>query len=112
FISIIAVLISPILFALSFNLMEIIQSLGDKLSSSSSSGFGITIGDNKVNPEDFVIFSKLSVVIISGISALIIGDLREGNIKAGMKYVFLFIPISFFVYLIALTLLSGVFGVI
>ena len=54
FISVVAVVISPILFALSFNLMQIIQSLGEKLSTSSSTGvLSLNFGDNKLNPKDF-----------------------------------------------------------
>ncbi len=110
FIGVISVAISPVLFALSFNLMQIIQGLGSKLSSSSSYGvLSINFG-NKLNPADFILFSKICVIIISGISSLIIADLREGSIKAGMKYIFIFIPLSYVIYLAMLTLLSGFFA--
>ncbi len=113
FISVVAVVVSPILFALSFNLMQIIQSLGEKLSTSSSTGIlSLNFGDNKLDPKDFILFSKLSVMIIAGMSSMIIADLREGSIKAGMKYVFMFVPISFFIYVIMLNVLSGIFGVL
>ncbi len=111
FISAVAVIISPVLFALSFNLMGIIQNLGKKLSTSSSYGaFSISFGENRVNPNDFILFSKISVAIISGMSSLIIADLREGSIKAGLKYVFIFIPVSLAIYIVMVSLLSKVFG--
>ncbi len=111
FIAVVAVVISPILFALSFNMMQIIQSLGDKLSSGVSAGaISINFGENKVKAEDFILFSKIAVIIISGMSSIIIADLREGSIKAGLKYVFLFIPISYFIYIIMLQVITGLFG--
>jgi pilus assembly protein TadC len=112
FITITAVIISPILFALSFNLMEIIQSLGEKLTTTSSSALPINIGYKTINPEDFVLFSKICVVIISAISGMIIADLREGSIKAGIKYILIFIPIAYFTYLGMLNLFTSLFGVL
>ena len=111
FIFAIAVIISPVLFALSFNLMGIIQSLGEKLSSASSYGMlSINFRDNKLNPEDFILFSKLSVGVIAGMSSLIIANLREGSIKAGIKYIFLFIPLSVYIYIILIKILGSMFG--
>ena len=113
FIAVVAVVISPVLFALSFNMMQIIQSLGEKLNSGVSTGVvSINFGENKVKSEDFVLFSKLAVLIISGISSIIIADLREGSIKAGLKYVFLFLPISYIIYVVMLKAITALFGFI
>jgi pilus assembly protein TadC len=111
FISITAVIISPTLFALSFNLMEIIQSLGEKITATAYSGI-TGLGYKSVNPEDFILFSKISVIIISTVSAMITADLREGSIKAGLKYLFFFVPISYLVYIGMLKLFTGLFGVL
>jgi pilus assembly protein TadC len=111
FITVVAVIISPILFALSFNMMQIIQSLGEKLNSGVSAGIvSLSFGENKVKPEDFILFSKLAVIIISGMSSVIIADLREGNIKAGLKYILLFIPISYGIYILMLNVITGLFS--
>lgn len=111
FIAVVAVVISPILFALSFNMMQIIQSLGEKLNSGVSAGMvSISFGENKVDPKDFILFSKIAVIIIAGMSSVIIADLREGSIKAGLKYVFLFIPISYLIYVVMLKVITGMFG--
>jgi pilus assembly protein TadC len=112
FISATAVIISPILFALSFNLMQIIQGLGEKLTTSSSSALPINLGYKTINPEDFILFSKICVIIISAISGMIIADLREGSIKAGIKYILIFIPIAYFTYLGMLTVFTSLFGVL
>lgn len=113
FIAFTAVLISPTLFALSFNLMEIIQSLGEKLTTTSAYGIlPFNVGYKSINPKDFVLFSKISVLIISTISAMIIADLREGSIKAGLKYLLAFIPLSYLTYIGMLGLFTGIFGIL
>jgi pilus assembly protein TadC len=112
FISVTAVIISPILFALSFNLMEIIQGLGEKLTTTSYSALPISLGYKTINPEDFILFSKICVIIISAVSGMIIADLREGSIKAGMKYVLIFIPVAYFTYLGMLGIFASIFGVL
>ncbi len=110
FISVTAVIISPILFALSFNLMKIIQSLGEKLATSSYSSLPINLGYKTINPEDFILFSKICVIIISSIAGMIIADLREGSIKAGIKYLLIFIPVAYFTYLGMLNVFTSIFG--
>ncbi|MEM3373856.1 MAG: type II secretion system F family protein [Candidatus Woesearchaeota archaeon] len=113
FIAFTAVIISPILFSLSFNLMTIIQNLGEKLSITSSYNvLPFNFKFKTIQPKDFILFSKICIIIISTISAMIIADLREGSIKAGLKYIFLFVPISYFVYIISLNLLSSLFSII
>ena len=91
--------------------MQIIQGLGDKLTVTNY-GNVLNFGDNLLNPKDFILFSKIAIVIIAGISSLIIADLREGSIKAGLKYIVLFAPIAYIIYLVALAGLSGAFGVV
>jgi pilus assembly protein TadC len=112
FIAAVAVVISPILFALSFNLMQIIQGLGEKLTSGSNLSLPFKVGAKSINPEDFILFSKIAVIIISSVASIIIADLREGSIKAGIKYLFIFIPSAFIIYIVSLQLFTGVFGVL
>jgi len=109
FISMIAIVISPILFALSFNLMQVIQSLGEKMTTSSSYGMIAINFDNKLDPNDFILFSKIAIIIISSMSSIIIADLREGSIKAGLKYILLFLPVSYFIYVVMLALFTRIF---
>jgi pilus assembly protein TadC len=111
FITIVAVIISPILFALSFNLMEIIQGLGEKLTSVTYEGIP-SFDFKAIDSSDFVTFSKIAVIIIAGVAGMIIADLREGSIRAGLKYLVIFIPISYVVYVVMLSILTGVFGVL
>jgi len=111
FITITAIIISPVLFALSFNLMQIIQNLGEKITSTSSYDIiPISLGKKSIDPKDFIIFSKISLVIISSISSMIVADLREGSIKAGLKYIVIFTPVAYFTYIIMLNLFTSIFG--
>ncbi|MEM4398164.1 MAG: type II secretion system F family protein [Candidatus Woesearchaeota archaeon] len=113
FIAFTAVIISPILFALSFNLMTIIQNLGEKLSTTSSYNIlPFNFGYRTIEQKDFILFSKISIIIIATISGMIIADLRESSIKAGLKYVFLFGPIAYLIYIITLSFFSSIFGVL
>ncbi len=113
FITITAIIISPVLFALSFNLMEIIQGLGEKLTITSSySALPFNFAYKTINPEDFIMFSKICIIIIAIVSSMIIADLREGSIKAGLKYLLLFAPIAYFVYVGSLAIFSGIFGIL
>ena len=112
FITLVAIIIAPTLFALSFNLMQIIQSLGEKLMTSGAQNLvaGFSFGGSNVDPNDFIKFSRYSIVIIAIASSMIIADLREGNIKGGIKYIFIFIFVAFFVYEIMLKVFIGMFG--
>ena len=55
FITLIAIVIAPALFALSYNLMLIMQSLGERLSSSGAQSLvaGLNFGGKGVNPLDY-----------------------------------------------------------
>ncbi len=109
FISLIAVIISPTLFALSYNLMLIIQGLGQKLASSGLD-LGVEFGKELIKKQDFVNYSRVSIFFISAASSAIIADLREGSIKGGIKYVFFFTLIAFVVYNITLGVFTAIFG--
>ncbi|MBN2423191.1 type II secretion system F family protein [Candidatus Woesearchaeota archaeon] len=113
FISMISLFIAPTLYALSYNLMLIIQDLGTKLTSSGATGMvsGLsTFGQVVISRKDFVDYSRWCIVIISVTTSLIIADLREGSIKGSIKYVFIFIGISLIVYEIMLIMFTAIFS--
>ncbi|MBU0757954.1 MAG: type II secretion system F family protein [Nanoarchaeota archaeon] len=113
FITMISIVIAPTLYALSFNLMVIIQDLGSKITSSAAGGgvAGLTsFGEVVIQREDFISFSKWCIVVIAITSSLIIADLREGNIKGSIKYVFVFIGVALVVYQVMFFVFSGIFG--
>jgi len=112
FISIIVVLISPLLFALSFNLLQITLTFLGKLSGVTSkvSQIPIKFTGATVNPNDFKIFSVIAITIISFFSSMIVSIVEKGNIKAGLKYIPIFIFGSIFFYYVFLRVLTGFFG--
>ncbi|MFH0874949.1 MAG: type II secretion system F family protein [archaeon] len=113
FITMISLFIAPTLYALSYNLMIIIQDLGGKLTSSGGEslvkGLG-SFGSVTINKNDFISYSHWCIIIISVTTSLIIADLREGSIKGSIKYVFAFIAISYLVYEVMLFVFTGIFG--
>ena len=81
------------------------KDVGSQLSRTSLPGKStLTLAETPINDQDFINFSKWSIVIISITSSVIIADLREGSIKGSLKYVFIFIGFSYLVYIVSLNL--------
>ncbi len=111
FITIIAVVVSPALFALSFNLLTIIQSLGARLTSTGTVGvLPFSFGQISVKPEDFITFSRWAVGVISIFSAFIISNIRTGTWKGSVKFIPIFVGLSLIIYEISLKVLTLLFG--
>ena len=112
FISLIATVISPILFAFSFNLLIILQSIGSKVSSSVGATkitLPFLIGKLPFETNNFIIFSRLCIISISVASTFITINLMKGSLKDGVKYVPLFVIISLVIYQLSLQILSVLF---
>ena len=115
FIALIATVISPVLFAFSFNLLVILQSIGSKIAASSSVSGGnlpLFIGEIHFSPGSFIAFSRFSIGAISVASTFILVSLVKGDIKAGIKYLPLFVVGSLLIYQIALKVLTYVFSAV
>jgi len=113
FIGAIVIVISPALFALSHQLLQIIISFTSQISSTGASGqMGFTISKLALQPEDYQMFSVLALTTISIFSAMIISIIEKGDIKGGIKYIPLFLIGSIGLYFIFLTLLSGLFATV
>ena len=116
FISAIVIFIAPLLFALSFNLLEVIQNVTGMLATSTSGGSsGVSsafagAGSKKLDPDLFINFSRLAVAVIAFFSSLIMAILEKGNIKAGVKYVPIFLISSQVMYALFLWGFGVVFG--
>ena len=112
FISVIIVLISPLLFALSYNLLLVvlgfIQSLAATTSQTSALPIDFTAGN--VDPNDFRQFSLITIIVISLFASLIVSIVEKGNIKGGLKYIPPYIIGSLFFYWLFLTILGAVFS--
>jgi len=112
FITIIAIFISPILFALSLNLLTTVQGISQQLVGVKSTLLPPNFGKGIVKPELFMMFSRFAVGIIATAAAIIIVNLRKGSLKGGVKYIPVYIMISILVYELSLFLLTSVFGFI
>ena len=115
FIGSIVMVISPALFALSAQLLQIVIGFAAKIGGSVSGGAGgvampITISEISIDPEDFVWFSRFAIASISIFSAFIISIIEKGNIKGGLRYVPLFTIVALLLYEIFNTVLTNVFG--
>ncbi|MFC1800715.1 type II secretion system F family protein [Nanoarchaeota archaeon] len=113
FVTIIVLIISPGLFALSKQLLMVLGNFATKLGSSMStagSSMPISFKEVSITPENFRIFSIGSLSVISIFSAMIISIIQNGDIKSGMKYVPFFVIISYVVYTIFSAILGFVMG--
>jgi len=113
FMAAIVIVIAPLLFALSFNLLTVILSFVARLSTATGSGIGalpFSITEVSVKPENFRNFSIAAIAIISFFSSIIVSIVEKGNIKSGLKYIPIFIISSLLLYMLFMKVLGGLFG--
>jgi len=112
FITVIVILIAPALFALSQNLLIILESFIVNLQTSgvASAKLPISFEQIAIEPDQFFMFSQAALVIISFFSSLIISIINKGEIKAGIKYIPLFVLCSISAHYMFVELLKYVFG--
>jgi pilus assembly protein TadC len=113
FISVIVVVISPILFALSLNLLGVIQNIMTVLAKSmGSSGnpLGFNITGISLDPNDFIIFSHIALAIIAIFASMIVSIIEKGSVKGGIKYIPIYLVSSQLFYLISVQFLGLIFG--
>ena len=114
FIGAIVMVISPALFALSAQLLQVVIGFTGNISGSiggAAAGFlPISINEVSIDPKQFVWFSRGAIASIAVSSAFIVSIIEKGNIKSGLKYVPLFLLVSLAVYTILNEVLSGVFA--
>lgn len=112
FISVIVVVISPLLFALSFHLLAIITNFVGQLSSATQRVGALPFAFSKinVNPQDFRIFSIISIFVISFFSSLIVSIVEKGDMKGGVKYIPIYISGSILFYAVFMKVLGTLFA--
>jgi pilus assembly protein TadC len=114
FISAIVVVIAPILFALSYNLVNFMQGfiekVGGALSQGNVPGFLSSVSPGALDPEAFKIFGYFTTGTIAFISSIIVAIIEKGDVRAGLKYLPIFLTLSLLVYYLALTGLGFVLG--
>jgi len=112
FLSAIIIFVAPLLFALSLNLLVIIQGFLLKLIAITQrvQKLPFTLSEIKINIDHFKIFSITALSIIALFSSMIVSIVEKGDIKAGLKYIPIFLFGSVAVYLVFLKILSFMFG--
>ena len=112
FISVIVLVISPLLFALSFHLLTLIIGFISKISVATQKVSSLPFTFTKVNvkPQDFKIFSMTSIFVIAFFSSLIVAIVEKGNMKSGLKYIPIYVFGSMAVYLFFMKMLGTLFA--
>ncbi len=111
FISVIVIIIAPALFAVSFQLLQMVtgftQDIGGSLQHLS---LPLNIGESSVTPQNFKNFTYFALGIISFFSSMIVSIINKGEIKSGLKYIPMFIAGSIFFYFIFSEVMSLIFS--
>jgi pilus assembly protein TadC len=101
FMSSIVLVVTPALFALSRQLLSILLGLGKKISSSVQPGstfFNFT--PPQIDLNSFNIFAITAVGVISIFTSMIVSIIEKGDVKAGIKYIPMFLMASLTLYII------------
>ncbi len=113
FIGAVVMVIGPGLFALSFNIMNIVAEFSTRLASASGAGSttGLPMSFSVVQPDSsgFFIFSMVALVLIAVCSSMIVAMLEKGSVRGGIKYIPIFVGGSLGFYLIFFTVLNAIF---
>ncbi len=112
FIGAIVIFISPMLFALAYNLLIVISKVAALLATTAATG-GTTgllsnIGNINVNKEDFIWFSRIALGVIAFFSSMIVSIIEKGNIQGGVKYIPIFVVSTEVMYIISLKIMTAV----
>jgi pilus assembly protein TadC len=111
FISVIILIISPLLFALSYQLLDVMISFMGRFAGMNIPNMPISFAEGEgVDPTQFKIFSYFAISIISIFASMIISIINKGTIKSGLKYMPMFLATSIIVYIITQSVLAGVFS--
>lgn len=114
FIGAVVIVIAPGLFALSYNIMDIVSGFTNKLAAATRFAGGgampFSFSEVQADTEGFKNFSIAALIVISVFSSMIISILEKGNIRAGIKYIPIFMGGSVTFYFIFFSVLTGLFG--
>ncbi|HIH32206.1 TPA: hypothetical protein HA235_05850 [Candidatus Woesearchaeota archaeon] len=111
FITFATVVAAPFLFGLSTQLLIVIQKIIGTLSQTSTATTSfITFQAESVKIADFKIFAYVMLGITSFMSACLIGTIRKGSIKDGLKFIPIFVISTLLIYFISSMLLASLLG--
>lgn len=112
FITVIVILISPLLFALSFHLLELILGFLTSIASATqrTQGLPFTLQGGNVDVGSFKTFSIMAIATIAFFSSMIVSIVEKGEVRRGLRYIPLFLLGSIVFYFLFLRILNLVFG--
>jgi len=114
FIGVATVLAAPALFALSTQLLLIIQKIFSSIHIDTSTGmsgmFSFNFSGESISISDFKKFAVMVLVISSFFSAAIISVIRKGSVKDGIKTIPIFIIVSLALYFLASSAFASLMG--
>lgn len=112
FISFATMLAAPFLFGLSYQLLSNIHSITANLGHvQQQSVMGLSFGGNVgISMGDFKIFAYTSLLVTTFFSAVLVATIKKGNIKAGVKYIPIFMVTAIIVFNIAIWLMGQLFA--
>ncbi len=113
FITVSAIVMAPLLYALSSQLLNVIAEITSSIDLPEGGGvptLAFATGGVGVTEQDFLIFAFSNLFFTSMLSAMIVSIIRRGDVKSGLKYIPIFIAFSMLFFWGAYTLFSNVFG--
>jgi len=117
FITFVVLVITPGLFTLSAQFLQILGSFSQNVGASGTEGvvnLPIDFSKIKADPAVFATFSYAAVLISAGCAAMIVSIIRKGSIRAGIKLIPVYMGISLVLFIIlskmAETIVKNIFG--
>lgn len=113
FISAIVAFISPLLFALSHQLLTILVNFSDKIApalKTSPTNLPFAMSEMNISISDFLLFSRVAIGVVALFASMLIADINRGTIKASIKYIPIAVAVSLLVYQFFMGVFSVFFG--
>ncbi len=113
FISVIVLIVAPLLFSLSYQLLAIFTGLTSELGGSmgtSAISMPFKFGDLALNPRDFISFARAALATTATCSAMIVSMVSRGDIRGGLKYLPIYVLISLLMFTIMTAILTPIFA--
>ncbi len=100
---------APLLFGISTFLVEVMSKQMSQFNLAETGIQGIRIAGLAVNPEFLRLFSFASLAVTSFFGGLVIGIIKKGREKDGVKYIPVLILLSYSVFIFVRSSVSGIF---
>jgi len=111
FISAIIIVIAPVLFALSYQLLDIMLKFMGRFAGLEIANMPMSFSSETViDPMDFKRFSFFAISMISIFASVILSIIQKGDFRSGIKYIPIFLASSIFMYILASGILSSLFS--